>query len=149
MQTVDLDTTIDYTDWKSSTANLLSLADGEWMFCFEAPKGTRILSSRFIGVTTFELNLWWSFEHKKWCPMFECGKQGASSTVHCHSFKAFKRHLRRHPELQTEDTVYLCSRFMGHDIHARWWPKLRGRAAHTVIVDEFHHLSKAYGSAGL
>jgi hypothetical protein len=149
MKTVELDTTIDYTDWKKSAARVISLHEGEWRFYFEAPKGTRILSSRFIGITSFALNRWWSYEHKKWCPMFECGNQGASSTVHCNSFKAFKRHLRRHPELQTGETVTLASRFIGHDIHARWWPKLRGRAAHTFVVDEFHHLSKAVGSAGL
>ena len=105
------------------------MSDGHWNFYFDAPKGTRILRSRFIGISTFELNLWWSYEHKKWCPMFECGVEGASSTVHCNSFKAFKSHLRRHPELQTGDNVYLCSRFVGHDITARWSKEPKARAA--------------------
>jgi len=130
-------------------ANTLSLAEGKWLFYFDAPKGTRILSSRFIGITMFSIDLWWSYEHKKWLPMAEYGNKGASSTVHCNSFKAFKRHLRRHPELQTGETITLASKFGGYDIHARWWPKLSGRSAHMVVVDEFHHLSKAYGSAGL
>ena len=125
------------------------MSEGQWQFYFDAPKGTRILRSRFIGITFFALDLWWSYEHKKWLPMAECGVKGASSTVRCHSFKAFKSHLRRHPELQTGETITLASRFGGYDIHARWYPKLSGSSVHMVIVDEFHHLSKAYGSAGL
>jgi hypothetical protein len=125
------------------------MSEGHWQFYFDAPKGSRILRSRFIGITLHSLSHWWSYEHKKWCPMFECGLEGASSTVPCRSFKAFKSHLRRHPELQTGETVTLASRFGGYDIHARWYPKLSGSSVHMIIVDEFHHLSKAYGSAGL
>ena len=125
------------------------MTDGRWIFYYDAPAGTRILRSRFIGITFFALDLWWSYEHKKWLPMAECGVQGASSTVRCHSFKAFKSHLRRHPELQTGETITLASRFVGHDITARWYPKLSGSSVHMVIVDEFHPLSKAVGSAGL
>lgn len=125
------------------------MTEGQWLFYFDAPKGTRILSSRFHGITQFSMDLWWSYEHKKWLPMAECGVKGASSTVHCRSFKAFKSHLRRHPELQTGETITLASRFGGYDIHARWYPKLRGSSVHMVIVDEFHYLSKLVGSAGL
>jgi hypothetical protein len=125
------------------------MTEGHWQFYFDAPKGTRILRSRFHGITQFSMDLWWSYEHKKWLPMAECGVKGACTTVPCRSFKAFKSHLRRHPELQTGETVTLASRFGGHDIHARWYPKLSGSSVHMVIVDEFHHLSKAYGSAGL
>ena len=125
------------------------MSEGQWQFYFNAPKGSRILRSRFIGITLHSLSHWWSHEHKKWLPMAECGVKGASTTVPCRSFKAFKSHLRRHPELQTGETVTLASRFGGYDIHARWYPKLSGSSVHMVIVDEFHHLSKAYGSAGL
>ena len=149
MKTVELDTTIDYTDWKTSAARMISLPAGEWRFYFEAPKGQRILSSRFLGITNFQMDLWWSYEHKRWLPLAECGDKGASSTVQCNSFKAFKRHLKQHPELCTGEDVILASRYTGHDIIAKWWPKLSGYSAHMVIVDEFHHLSKAYGSAGL
>jgi hypothetical protein len=125
------------------------MSEGQWQFYFDAPKGTRILRSRFHGITTFSMDLWWSYEHKKWLPMAECGVKGACTTVPCRSFKAFKSHLRRHPELQTGETITLASRFGGHDIHARWYPKLRGSSVHMVIVDEFHYLSKLVGSAGL
>lgn len=110
------------------------MSDGRWEFYFEAPKGKRILRRGFVGITTFELNLWWSYEHKKWCPMFECGLEGASSTVSCGSFKAFKSHLRRHPELQAEGTVVLASWFVGHSITARWFRGLKARPLGRFVV---------------
>ena len=126
------------------------MSEGQWLFFFDAPKGTRILRSRFIGITSFEANLWWSYEHKKWLPLEECGVKGASTTLHCRSFKAFKSHLRKHPELRAVYTVVLASRFMGHDIHARWSKELRVRAVgRFVIKDPNRHLSKLVGSAGL
>jgi len=127
------------------------MSEGQWLFFFDAPKGSRILRSRFIGITQFSMDLWWSYEHKKWLPMAECGTKGASSTVHCRSFKAFKSHLRRHPELQIGGAlITLASRFMGHDIHAGWFKELRGRAVGRFVVkDPNRHLSKLVGSAGL
>jgi hypothetical protein len=126
------------------------MSEGQWQFHFDAFKGTRILRSRFFGITTSDLNLWWSYEHKKWLPLEERGVQGASSTVCCHSFKAFKSHLRRHPELQAVGNVILCSRFVGHDITARWSKELKARPFGCfVIKDPNRYLSKLVGSAGL
>jgi len=134
------------------------MMEGQWQFYFEAPKGTRILRSRFHGITNFEENLWWSHEHKKWLPLEECGTKGASTTLHCRSFKAFKSHLRRHPELRAVKTVVLASRFVGHDITARWskeptarWSKeLKARPFGCFdIKDPNRYLSKLVGSAGL
>lgn len=103
------------------------MSDSRWEFYFEAPKGKRILRRGFLGITTFELNLWWSREHGNWLPLEECGVKGASSTVPCCSFKAFKSHLRRHPELQAAGTVILASWFVGHSITARWFRELTAR----------------------
>jgi hypothetical protein len=91
-----------------------------WIFEFQAPVGSRILNSRFIGVTNYYGDLWWSHEHKKWLPLFEVGNEGASNFADCRSFKAFKKHLKRHPELKEADFVVLVSRFIGHNIAARW-----------------------------
>ena len=93
---------------------------GKWVYEFEAPVGTRILSSRFIGITTLHLEYWWSYQHKKWLPIAQQGDEGASSTVHCNSFKAFKRHLKHHHELIYAEKVILVSRFIGHNITARY-----------------------------
>jgi hypothetical protein len=126
------------------------MTEGQWQFYFDAPKGKRILRSRFIGITHFSMELWWSYEHKKWLPMDECGVQGASSTAPCRSFKAFKSHLRRHPELQTGATITLASWFGGHDIHARWSKELKARPlGRFVIDDQNRYLSRLVGSAGL
>ena len=126
------------------------MTKAQWQFYFEAPKGTRILRSRFHGITNFEENLWWSYEHKKWLPLEECGTKGASTTLHCRSFKAFKSHLRRHPELRGVKNVVLTSRFMGHNITARWSSELRVRAVgRFVIKDPNRYLSTLVGSAGL
>ena len=136
------------------------MTEGQWQFYFEAPKGTRILRSRFHGITNFEENLWWSYEHKKWLPLEECGTKGATTTLHCRSFKAFKSHLRRHPELRAVKTVILASRFIGHHITAQWvdnrlvedqWAEELGvpTVGRFVIKDPYRYLSQLVGSAGL
>jgi hypothetical protein len=151
MKTIPLDTSIDYTNWDIKEARSIEMADGEWMFHFEAPKGTRILSSRFHGISTFSLELWWSFEYEKWLPLHECGKKGATSTDPCRSFKAFKSNLRRHPELAAAGRVFLGSRFKGYDIVACWSQELiRGYRIDRIFVDDpQEHMSKLVGSAGL
>lgn len=94
-----------------------------WHFEFEAPVGTRILSSRFIGVTGIAWSdMWWSHTHKKWLTIKECEEcNGDCSTIkYVRSFKAFKRHLRKHPELQAYSEVVLVSRYAGYNIRAFW-----------------------------
>lgn len=81
------------------------------MIEFEAPAGTRILRSRFVWVTTFD-DLWWSDRERRWVKDLE-GSSSATA-VPCRSYKAFLRHIRKHPELES---ATLCSRFQGHDIH--------------------------------
>ena len=90
-----------------------------WVYDFEAPVGTRILRSRFIGITTFD-DFWWSDQYQKWTPSSEIGDMGGCSSYGCRSFKAFKKHLRDHPELRASKEVILVSRFMGYNITARW-----------------------------
>lgn len=92
-----------------------------WQFTFEAPVGTRVLK-RCFGVTTYgKSDVWFCDELDKWLPISEVPEDyGASSNATCRSFKAFKRHLRKHPELKTVDEVVLTSRFIGHNITARW-----------------------------
>lgn len=90
-----------------------------WKFEFEAPTGTRILK-RFFGATTFGSDIWFVDELNKWMPIGHVPDDyGCSSHVTCRSFKAFKRHLRKHPELRGLEVV-LTSRFEGHNVTARW-----------------------------
>ena len=90
-----------------------------WVFEFEAPKGKRILSSRFMGIKNYHQDFWWSHEQKKWLPFTQIEVGWASSHAPCRSFKAFKRHLQRHPELKAAGDVVLISRFIGYNIIAR------------------------------
>ena len=82
------------------------------VFRFDAPLGERILNSRFIGITNFD-GLWWDYELKKWVPEI-VGKEGGSTHAPCRSYKAFLRHIRKHPELKK---AILVSRFEGYCIH--------------------------------
>ena len=90
-----------------------------WKFEFDAPVGTRMMK-RFFGATTFQSDLWYSEVLKKWVPIAEVPDDSLASThARCNSFKAFKRHLRKHPELRGLEVI-LASRFMGYDVRARW-----------------------------
>lgn len=98
-----------------------------WAFAFEAPFGARILSSRFMWITHFDasIDLWWSDKLQKWASLTELQDNNSDATngPSCRSFKAFKRHLRKHPELQQLDEVILVSRYRGYDIIAKWVDK--------------------------
>jgi hypothetical protein len=96
------------------------------MFGWDAPLGQRILKGkgRFVGITTFALNddqpsLWWCYTTSRWVTCISMTIGAASTHAPCHSYKAFKRHLKKHLlELQGYDVV-LASRYKGHDITAR------------------------------
>jgi hypothetical protein len=86
------------------------------MITFEAPAGLRILRSRFLGITNFD-GLWWSYDQREWVEDL----MGSGCTIiPCGSYKAFLRHIRKHPEL-TRAT--LISRFEGHNVHYEKQPK--------------------------
>jgi len=77
---------------------------------FEQCKGNR-LHKQFIWITNFS-NLWWSPAKNKWVekPEDSC----YSNCKKCRSLKAFRRHLRKHPEIRGK--AILVSRFIGYDI---------------------------------
>lgn len=95
-----------------------------WAFAFEALHGATIKSSRFMWVTHFDssIDLWWADDLRKWTSTEEIqdSNSWSSNCAPCRSFKAFKRHLRKHPELQQLDEVILVSRYKGYDIKAKW-----------------------------
>jgi hypothetical protein len=46
-----------------------------WHFTFDAPVNTRILNSRFFGITHFsDSQIWWSEKKRKWMSYEECIK---------------------------------------------------------------------------
>ncbi len=89
---------------------------------FEAPIGQRIFRSWFMGITVFcnddQPSLWWCYATHKWLPITTPMPLGASSHAECNSYRAFLRHLRKHPELKGYEVI-LVSRFHDNDIIAR------------------------------
>lgn len=81
---------------------------------FEAPRGQRLLRRYFMGITTFD-GLWWCFETKRWVDDVRKASGSASSHAPCKSYRAFLRHIRKHPELKGREVI-LVSRFIGNDI---------------------------------
>jgi hypothetical protein len=82
-------------------------------FIFEAP--TRSRFHRYgMGVTTFE-GLWWSFDQRKWVRDTN-GEGGHSTHAPCRTFRAFKRHIRKHAAELYGVNVILTNRFRGHQI---------------------------------
>lgn len=92
----------------------------EWQFSFEVEKPNRL--HRYFWCATImdgqEPDMWWSDEHKQFVPHGQMGSQGGGShSPVIRTFRAFKRFLRKHPELHGR-RVRLVSRYVGHDIEA-------------------------------
>jgi hypothetical protein len=98
---------------------LINSENAMWVLEFEAPKGTRC-HRYFDSVTCMCANsLWWSDEDKKWVPLEDIKDSGSSNCGPVRTLKAFKRHLRKHPELKGR-RVTLASRYHGQNVHAEW-----------------------------
>jgi len=100
---------------------------------FDAPSGTRVLGRLGMGITTSG-RLYWCYARRQWfttdetftapsrrdgTPNGRIGpefRDGATSHAPCRSFKAFKRHLRRHHEKLKGQKVTFVHRFADHDI---------------------------------
>lgn len=81
---------------------------------FDKPKGQR-LHSRFMWIY-IDLDLWWSYKDRKWVKSEEMDRaQFYSSGAPCRTLRAFRSHLRKHPEIKGHAT--LVNRFAGYDIH--------------------------------
>jgi len=101
-----------------------------WKFKFNAPKGKR-LHRYFIGVDVndngTDFNLWCEDETGVWKERDKIsGWYSSGSPESVRTFRAFKRYLRKHKELELPGiTAILCNRFYKHgeynfDIHARY-----------------------------
>lgn len=99
----------------------------QWQFTFESHENGYAQSYKhrfggwWVGVNCInneQESLWWSNEIKKWVTYDKIGDKGGSN--HCQigtGLRAFKRHLRNHPELQGYE-VYYASRLRNNDIKA-------------------------------
>ena len=77
---------------------------------FHLNKGARVKKG-FIWIVP-HADLWWSYQHKKWLPLNDRGSEGASTSFECKSVRAFRSHMRRHPELKGIK-MELCHRCYG------------------------------------
>lgn len=99
-----------------------------WHFQYESPSGQRILEGRrnFIGVTN-NIGMWFVFAVNRW-QMKTDGYSASTHDARCRGFRAFRRYLRRHPELRGAE-VTLVSRFRGNNITAIWSNDLQASGA--------------------
>jgi len=82
---------------------------------FDKPRGQR-LHKQFIWITNHD-NLWYVDSEKRWMCHDEIPELVCYSTCcDCRSIKAFKRHLRKHPEIRGK--AILVSRFKGFNVYA-------------------------------
>lgn len=92
-------------------------------FEFDAPLGQRYLNRYVLGITVDYVeeglikSLWFCWGTRTWVKADIPTPQRACSHAPCNSFRAFKRHLRKHPELKG-CCVTLCSRMPENDIRA-------------------------------
>lgn len=79
------------------------------------------MNNNFIGLKQLLGNnewhdwLWYEYESKTWKPVAKCSGWRSSSNCSIHSFKAARRHLRKHDEIPKGTRFRLVSRFVGHD----------------------------------
>lgn len=105
-------------------------------FQFEAPKGIRVLGHLGIGITVEcdHTYMTWCLARRQWftneetytetsrrtgepnCYISSQFSKGGSSHAPCRSFKAFKRHVRRHADKLKGCKVIYCHRYIGHDV---------------------------------
>lgn len=81
---------------------------------FQAPLGQRYLRRWIIGITSFD-GIWWCYETKRWIADLKDAPGDASTHAPCKSYKAFLRHIRKHPELKGHEII-LVSRIRDNDI---------------------------------
>ena len=91
-----------------------------WLIAYDALVGERV-NRYFFGITTFD-DLWYCKDLDKWVSIDKVpDESGCSNYKHCRTIKAFKRNLRKHPELQASGEVRLVSRYMGLNVTATWY----------------------------
>jgi hypothetical protein len=70
-----------------------------------------------MEITTSD-GLWWCVKTKCWVDDVRKASGPASSHAPCKSYRAFLRHIRKHPELKGREVI-LVSRFIDYDIIAK------------------------------
>lgn len=88
-----------------------------WKYTFEAPVGRRCFKQGDSITMLGDDRLWYSGRSKMWKKSPIGG--GVTSHLFCKTFRSFKSHLRRHPELQGHTIMFLSS-YEGCNITANY-----------------------------
>lgn len=72
------------------------------------------MRNQFYGLTPCGAYLWYCEEVKQWKPIDEA-TMPFSNYYDCHSYKAAKRHLRKHTEIPAGTKFWLSNRWCGYD----------------------------------
>lgn len=81
---------------------------------YEKHKNAR-LHKRFCFITNLD-GLWWVPAYRKWVTYDQVGDNSCQTNIDCRSIRAFRRHLRKHPEIKGK--AILVSRFIGYNVYA-------------------------------
>jgi len=73
---------------------------------YDLPKGQRIKKG-FLWITCFDKTMWYCDDCNKWYDGVVTCPHPYSDSKRCGSVRAFRRHLRKHPELKGI-TMTLC-----------------------------------------
>jgi len=100
-----------------------SLITGYWKFTFEAPINERVM--RYGRSITIEYHIlknipWFNDDLNKW--EFDHNDQYnySNHSRPVKTFKAFKRHLRKHHDILKDFKVIWCNKYRGYDVRAEW-----------------------------
>ena len=66
---------------------------------YDLAKGQRI-KKRFLWIINFNADMWYCDDCDKWYQGTPTCDHSYSNTKRCRSVRAFRRHLRKHPELK-------------------------------------------------
>lgn len=101
-----------------------SLITGYWKFTFEAPINERVMRyGRSVTVVYDKTKNtpWFNEELNKW-DLDHCNNKYhfSSHSTPVKTFKAFKRHLRKHHAILKDFEVVWCNMYHGYDVRAEW-----------------------------
>lgn len=83
---------------------------------YKKSKGTR-LKKQFLDITVDEVSIWWVPQMKQWYAIDNIPKgMHYQSWCPCKSVRAFKRHVRKHPEVSCAYNLHLNSKYIGYDV---------------------------------
>ncbi|QIW87799.1 hypothetical protein Ab1vBOLIVR5_gp151 [Agrobacterium phage OLIVR5] len=94
-----------------------------WHIEYEAEVHSRV-NRYFRSITTCRFStddpyLWWCYDKKKFVPIEETSGQYSNHSEGPRTIKAFKRFLRKHPELKGYEVIFV-NRYAGLGATAVW-----------------------------